>query len=259
MGRDSGDPGESVEERAARVAAASDHHGVTEELLGGTGRFSTTFYLYDEPAVAYLEAGEHVHFGFYDEMKGIGVGEPEETYVPDNNGITIVLVTDKRVLALVGRSEGDHAVSMHYDTVTGARFEAGTFHDRLVVETASETYHCWINPVFGDEELGLAVTCIRERMADPRDLIADRSSGSDGGAGQSSGVASDGGARSDDAGRGTDGPASVDGTDPPDDGGDDGPSEDPLDRIEKLHELKEAGAITTAEYERKKARLLEDV
>ena len=34
------------------------------------------------------------------------------------------------------------------------------------------------------------------------------------------------------------------------------PSEDPVGLLEKLHELREAGAITEAEYEAEKARIL---
>lgn len=252
--------GDGYQDRAREVAAASDHAGVTAGLLGGTGRFSSTFYLFDDPAVAYLDADELVHFGFYNEMKGVGIGEQDDTYVPDTRGVTIVLVTDRRVLALVGREEGDHEASLHYDTVTDARFEVGDLHDRLVVETVSDTYHCWINSRFGPDDLERAVSCIRERMADPHDLSSEP-------AGDAGGVASDGGTRADDGDSRTSDPAvgrsaGGDGSpnvDPSDRDPADGDEEDPLDRIEKLHSLKEAGAITAEEYERKKTELLDRV
>jgi len=267
MGRQIGDSGvDRHQDRAREVAAASDHAGVTAGLLGGTGRFSSTFYLFDDPAVAYLDTDELVHFGFYNEMKGVGIGEPDDTYVPDKSGVTIVLVTDRRVLALVGREEGDHEVSLHYDTVTGARFEVGDLHDRLVIETVSDTYHCWINSRFGPDDLEAAVSCIRERMADPHDLSVELGTGTDGHA-DDDGVVSDGGSRADDTDSSSTG---ITGTDAAGPGASStetlttrdtvGESEDdPLDRIEKLHSLKEAGAITAEEYERKKSELLDRV
>lgn len=249
MGRYTGDSGgEDHATRARQVAEASSHDGVTAELLGGTGRYSTTFYLYDQPAVAYLETDEHVHFGFYNEMKGVGVGGPTDTYSPDNGGISIVLVTDRRVLALVGREDGDHELSMHYDTVTDASMETDGLHDRLIVETVSDTYHCWINTRCCDEDLEQAVATIHDRMADPHHLLGG---GSDGEDGEHSGVASDGGSH----------PGRVPDATP--DAGDretaDAADDDPLERIEKLHSLREAGAITEAEYQHKKSELLDEV
>lgn len=228
--------------RAERVASASEHDPVTESLLLGTGRFSRTFYLHEDPVVAYLDEDERVFYAFYNEMKGVEVGEDRDPVTPDNNGLTVVLVTDRRVLVLVGREDGDREYSLHYDTVTDATFASGDLHDRLVVETTEATYHCWINTRFDERNLEGAVTSIREQMADPHQLIdrlgTDRAAGTD--ESEESPVASDGGTETSSS-------------------GDDDADGDPLERIQRLHELKEAGAITDVEFERKKADLLDQV
>lgn len=338
MDPDTGDGGTGRHrERARRLAASADHDSVTEDLLVGGGRFSGTFYLYDAPAVAHLDEDERPRFAFFNHMKGIDDGGGADA--PDTNGIAIVLVTGRRVLALVGHEDGDRTLSLHYDVITEVGYEAGELHHRIAVGTAEEAYTLWVSRQFDEAALERAVSFVRDRMVDP-DVIVDRvdappAQGQDGGsvasdggpsadaaaggaggpdgspgegdpagtwdapptdtdgelfdlgddAGDASpGDASDGGSSdhgdgSSDAvegsgsagggsagpdatgGDGTGGPDATgsDGTGGPDATGDGGAGRDPLARIEKLHSLKEAGAITEAEYEEKKAELLDRV
>ena len=336
-------------QRAQRLAAAADHDSVTEDLLAGGGRFSGTFYLYDAPAVAYLDEDEGPRFALFNHMKGVDGFDGGDG--PDRNGITLVLVTGRRVLVLVGREEGDRTLSLHYDVITGVDYEAGELHHRIGVATAEDEYTLWISRQFDEADLERAVSFVRDRMVDP-DVIVERADAESGAAPGEGSVASDGGpagdpvaeapdegwaavpSDDDPAQSANDGPADADpegsggpaapdvtgsgdstGTggsgDPADFGGSGDPADtdgtdgadtdtdgtdgadtdadgidgvdtdagesdegmtaggsggsgtddeaDPLARIEKLHSLKEAGAITEAEYEEKKAELLDRV
>lgn len=280
------------------MAAAADHHSVTEDLLAGGGRFAGTFYLHEGPAVAHLDEGERPRFGFFDQTRGVGVGDDSKRHLPDTHGIAILLLTDRRVLALVGTGDGDRAVTLHYDVVTDVEYATGGFHHRLTVGTVEEDYHLWISPQFDESDLRGAAEFVRERMVDP-DRLLDRATAGEAREGPAGSVASDGGlpgdggsaasgptgsvggsgpsgsdggpatsgddlkadpASSADLGVGptpsgtAEGPDAGPGSDPSDD-----PEEDPLARIERLHSLMEAGAISRSEYERKKADLLDRV
>ena len=90
-------------------------------------------------------------------------------------------------------------------------------------------------------------------MADPHHLIGGAGDEADG---EHSGVVSDGGPQSDELVDPTRNPA---GTPDPAENGDEDDEVDPLERIEKLHSLREAGAITEAEYQTKKSELLDQV
>lgn len=246
--------------RARRIAAATEHAGVTEDLLVGGGRFSGTFYLHDASALAYLDSDERPAFGFFNHVRGVGVDDDPGRHEPDTHGIAIVLLTDRRVIALVGAEDGDHEVSLHYDVVTGVGYEVGDLHHRLTVETAREAYHLWISRQFDAEELRAAAEFVRERLVDPDRLLDGGSTGDDAGEGGS--VASDGGDPDAPGPAGAPETAGTTGRAPETPVGEGDPLDgegDPLARIERLHSLLEAGAISRSEYERKKADLLDRV
>lgn len=280
-----GDAGAKIHARtrARRMATTCDHDGVTEELLAGAGRFSTTFHLYDGPPVASLHEDERPRFGFYNEMKGIEVDDGRGAYAPDNNGITVVLVTDRRVLGLVGCEEGDHKVALHYDVITGVEVEDGQLHNWLVVESVEATYRLPINRMFDEEDLEAAAAFVRDRMVEPSRIIEFVTPEGTTWTVTEDVVASNGGRPTADVTGTGDAPESApdptvphladpdddveidpDDAEPGDDDASDDASnlltaDDPLTQVAKLHYLKEAGVLTGEDYEQKKTELLKRV
>lgn len=241
-------------ERARALVERATHGSVTEEILLGEGQFSNSFYLYDRPAIDHLDDGELVHFAFYNEMKGIGVGGKRDTRTPDEGGVTVILLTDRRVLAVIGRREADERLAVPYDVVTGADYSTGIMKSRIAVETRDTTYHLWIDSGYDEAALEAAADFVAGAAtggtpapsgpgADPEATTTDGGdpAGPSAGAGTGSAASSVPGGGSDDGATGGDG------------------DDDPLAKLERLQKLRERGAITEAEFEEKKRELMDRI
>jgi hypothetical protein len=230
-------------QRARRLAEAASHESVTEAILAGSGRFGNEFYLYDKPAVAHLDDGERPHVAVHSEMKGVGVGSKRNTNSPDEGGIAVALFTDRRLLAVLGKSEGDERLVVPYDAVVDADYSTGVMKHRIAVETPDTTYHVWVDSGYDEGTLRAAVELVRDRASGGESAASAPTPG----AGAATGTAStartatsDGGAQ-----RGaTTG---------------DGDPEDPIEKLERLKELNEKGVLTDEEFAEKKADLLDQI
>lgn len=284
-------------ERARRLAERAGHDSVTEAVLLGTGRFSNEFYLYGKPAVAHLDDGELPQFAFFNQMKGVGVGGKRETRTPDEGGVTVMLLTDRRVLALLGRRDGDERLTVPYDVVTGADYSTGLMKHRIAVDTVDTTYHLWVDSGYEESALRAAAEFLRDRAdggratdlgTDPAAVSGDGgddpAAGSDPARGTGPGPDRTPGADRPRSGSdptrprtGSDPGTSRGGSDPtPSRGDGDQPSsggggepartgggtdggDDPLEKLERLEELKQKGVVTEEEFEEKKAELLDQI
>lgn len=268
---------EDGHERAERIADRSSHRTVTVDLLTGRGRFANEFYLYDRPAVAHLDDGEQPHVALHNDRRGVGVGGKRNTRSPDGGGIAVYLFTHRRVLAVLGRSDGDERLTIPYNVVTDARYKTGIVQHRVVVETVDTEYHLWVDRGYEESDLRDAVELVRSNasggQASPESTGASPPSSSAGGPtdltddiGNDLKVESDGGDRNGrldttdtDGGTNTTNTSVATDTDASTRTRTTGGEENPLDKLERLQELNKKGAITDAEFERKKTELLEQI
>lgn len=134
---------EDVGRRARDLAAAAVHDSVTV-----TGLLSTVAdggHLHDAPPLAHLEPGERPEFLFRNGVKGVGTGWRVGSTRPDPDAGTVVLVTDRRVVGVVGRERGDVVFAVPHADATAATSRTQLLKARLTVETADERYHFWVD------------------------------------------------------------------------------------------------------------------
>lgn len=110
----------------------------------GTGGLLSSGYLADEPAASYLEVGERPVYVLTHENRGVEIDrETGRTELTPGSGYrTIVLVTDRRLLALVGDSDGesggDRSITVPLLDVESAERGTGRRVNALVVTSAND-------------------------------------------------------------------------------------------------------------------------
>jgi len=285
---------EEITERARRLVDGAETGTVTESLLVGGDEYSGEVFLYGDAPIRRLGDGEQPHAMLFNDMKGVGVGSKRDTVTPEGSARSVFVVTDDRVLLLVGQQDGDWTRSVPLSDVTGAAYHTGFMKHRVVVDTRDARYHLWVDASYDERDLEATVALLdaggeRGASDDARTSTTDsqRGAGNDaaasgtreGGAGpEREGGAGPGREGSAGAGReagatgavdGGSGGAGIerDGRDSERDsagagsgrGGDGGGASDPLDTLERLKELHEKDVLTDEEFEAKKADLLDQI
>jgi hypothetical protein len=213
--------------------------------LLGNGGYNNNARLFDGPVIGALDADEKPHLMLYHGRKGIEVVEREQSVTPDAGGVTVVTVTDRRTLVLVGRRSGDRQLSLRHDDVDAGEYSTGILKHRLTLEANGLTYRMWINSGYDEKDLQTALDLVRE-------FAAEREAETPVGGPRTPGAAADGGA---DAGTR---PSDQSQTSVPD-RGERGGVDDPFEKLERLKRLHEGGALTDAEFEEKKTQLLDEI
>lgn len=81
--------------------------------------FRSGEYLGDRPAIAAVEDGETVQFVMTNRQQGIAIqGDTKRHVLPDSRYQTVVVVTDRRVLGLVGNVGGDRELALGLSEIT---------------------------------------------------------------------------------------------------------------------------------------------
>jgi hypothetical protein len=109
------------------------------EPLTGTEQsgFRSGKYLEDGPAIEAVGADERVHFVVTNRKQGIAMtGETTSHAIPDRGYQTVVVVTDRRVIALVGQSAGDERFTLDISEITAVSATAGRRTSRLAIDRA---------------------------------------------------------------------------------------------------------------------------
>lgn len=151
---------------------------------------------------------------------GEGLAVGGETKYPSKGSI-LTAATDRRVVSKVPYLSGSEEFSVPYDSITSVDVKSGLMKKRLLLRTTARTYGIGVG--------NLSDSTYREMGQ----FIRSKASG---------------GAREEaDPGSGTD--PSARGR----------ASDDPLDKLERLRDLKEKGALSEREFEEKKAELLDEI
>jgi len=271
---------EGGSDRVERLVAGAKTDTVTESLLVGGDEYTGESFLYGDAPVERLAEGERPHATLFNDMKGVGIGSKRDTVTPDGAARSVFVVTDERVLVLVGKQDGDWERSVPLADVTGAGYHTGLMKHRIVVDTVDSRYHLWVDASYEERDLDATVALL-EAAGERADSDAAAGTSRPGRSGASEGAPGAGGSAPDASGigdggvdrtadddgwsadGGTVGSATPSGTRDPDEtagdeSGDSGGS-DPLDKLERLKELHDRGVVTDAEFEAKKADLLDQL
>jgi hypothetical protein len=162
-----------VADRAFTLAEMASDHSVTMAVLAGReGRFSRDEPLNDAP-VTYLEGTEAPAFVLTNGKRGIGLGVKNNTIEPTGEFRTVVLVTGRRTLCLVGRAEGDEVIEVPHGSVADVRYNTGFRKHRFVLRTPESAYHCWVHRKTDEAVLEGATEFVEERMVEDPEPVAD--------------------------------------------------------------------------------------
>ena len=159
-------------DRAETLAEIAPNETVTAPLLAGAeGQFSTPPL--HEPPVTYLEPAESPAYVLSNAKRGIGLGSKRNTVSPDRGHETVVLVTGRRTLCLVGQASTDRVIEIPHESVANASYKTGFRAHRMALETPRNIYHCWVTRKT-DEDLLAAVTAfIEERQGETPESLAE--------------------------------------------------------------------------------------
>jgi hypothetical protein len=161
-------------DRATTLAEMAPHRSVTISTLAGEeGRFSPTQPL-NEPPVSYLESAEAPAFVLANTKRGIGLGSKRNTVTPASDGETLIIVTGRRTLCLVGQASSDEVIEIPHESVAAADYHTGLRAYRLALQTPQNIYHCWLNRKTDTDLLATATNFIEDRQQEvPETLESD--------------------------------------------------------------------------------------
>lgn len=121
---------------------------VDRSLLEGTGSGSmfSTGYFADGALVGRLREKEGVDYALQNLTKGLKVERDSQTDKVDSaaNFRSALLVTDSRLLYVVGQDEGDETFSVPFSRVHDVDTLTGMLKDRITVYTDAETYDMYV-------------------------------------------------------------------------------------------------------------------
>ncbi|MDL0130255.1 PH domain-containing protein [Halobacterium salinarum] len=167
---DSAKPGgDSVakEERAAQIVSQAAGSSVTESRLleqGSTGLLSTA-NLREAPLIEYLDTGENPQFIFQNELKGISI-ESNGAIQPAGDYRAFVVITDQRILCVIGQEDADTVVTIPYRELQSVESATGMLKHRITVSGDNRDIDLYIatEAIDDEDEVGSAEDFISARL-----------------------------------------------------------------------------------------------
>lgn len=130
---------------------------VDRSLLEGTGSggMLSTGYFADDALVERLREEEGIDYALQNHTKGLKVKRDSQTDKVDSaaNFRSALLVTDDRLLYVVGQDEGDETFSVPFSRVHDVNTSTGMLKDRITVYTDAETYDMYVQKASEVEEI----------------------------------------------------------------------------------------------------------
>jgi hypothetical protein len=160
-----------VADRAFTLAEMASDESVRMSILAGReGRFSRAAPL-NEPPVTYLQETEAPVYLLTNAKRGIGRGVKRNTVSPEGDYRTVVLVTGRRTLCLVGQSGEDVTIPVPHESVTAAEYHTGYRKHRLVLRTPRSAFHCWVHRKTPTALLDRVTEFVNTHRADEPDAL----------------------------------------------------------------------------------------
>ena len=158
-------------ERAETLAEMAPDDSVTVAVLAGfEGRFTSATPL-AEPPVTYLEDAEAPAYVLTNGKRGIGLGSKRNTVSPARDRRTVLLVTGRRTLCLVGGDSEDEVISVPHESVAQVEYHTGFRRHRLVLRTPRQLYHCWVHRRVNEQLLAATTEFIEDRRPDEAQVM----------------------------------------------------------------------------------------
>lgn len=135
-----------------RIRDLTDAAGRDDDLLRRTsGGILDSQYLSEEPPAAYLHEREQPQYVLRNKKSGVKIaqGPSVDSHTPDGDHQALAVITDVRILFLVGNARGDECETLDLSDVVEARADsAGLLASTLVIETVDGG--TWKFPCRGD-------------------------------------------------------------------------------------------------------------
>jgi len=157
-------------DRAVTLAEMAPHESVTVGVLASREEAFPEGRLHDPP-VTHFDGTEAPAYVLTNEKRGIGLGTKRNTTSPAGDRGTVVVVTDRRTLCLVGGTDEDSVIEVPHDAVVAASYHTGLFATRFVLSTPRKQYHCWAKRSTPESLLSAAATYVEERTSETPDEI----------------------------------------------------------------------------------------
>lgn len=142
---------------------APDQDIAVSTLTGRSGQFSRDPPL-AEPPTTYLEPTEALAFVLANTKRGVRVGSSSDAITPSESRETLILVTGRRTLCLVGQSDSDVRVEIPHRNVERVSYKSRFRGYRLVLETGDTVVRCWINPDTSVDRLADAAAFVEQKV-----------------------------------------------------------------------------------------------
>ncbi|MFU1782541.1 hypothetical protein ACM16X_14250 [Haloarcula japonica] len=160
-----------VTERAETVAEMAPGSSVTTAVLAGhESRFSESPPL-NNPPLTYLDGAEAPAYLLTNGKRGIGRGTKRKTDSPVGDRRTVILVTGRRTLCLIGKDGDDEVIEIPHEAVADVTTKSGFRAHRLALRTPRKMYHCWVHRKTDKATLNAAAEFIENHQQDSPDAI----------------------------------------------------------------------------------------
>lgn len=127
---------------------AEQRKGRMDRLLEGTGSggLLSTGYFSDGPLVDQLRHKEQADYALQNLTKGltVRVDGTERNIEAGSNYRTAALVTDSRLLFVVGQADGDEVFSIPFSQINDVDVSTGILKDRITVHSEKGTYDMYV-------------------------------------------------------------------------------------------------------------------
>jgi hypothetical protein len=154
---------QSVQERAELLAQMAPHPSVSATALAGQDDGGDGSGLVNPP-MTYLDDGEAPAYLFTNTKRGVALGTKQNRSEPADGRGTVILVTGRATLCIVGGESRDNGVRIRHQLVEEVTYHSGFLTNRLEIQTADRRYHCWIDRGIEDQHVEDATSYIRARM-----------------------------------------------------------------------------------------------
>ncbi len=122
-------------------------------------------YFNDKSLIDRLHDGERVDYALQNLTKGITLrnGDSDDTISPHSSYRTVLLVTDERLLYVVGQENGDNTFSVRFEDIRDVEISHGVLKDRIIVQTDAETYDMYTQKGGGLDEASKHISGFSEK------------------------------------------------------------------------------------------------
>jgi hypothetical protein len=160
----------TVAEQAEFVAQMAPHPSVTRAVLA-----DEESRLAGQPPVTYLDDAEAPAYVLTNGKRGVALGTKRNQTTPDKGRGTVILVTGRRTVCLVGTAPDDEVGEVPHTDVAAVEYHTGLLAKRLELRTPQRSIHCWVGRNTESSLLEEVATYVEDRAEADEDDIQDGS------------------------------------------------------------------------------------